>query len=451
MIKLLLTAIICCLSFISTTTQSNFQACKDTGIPSNSYTIKTIVLDAGHGGKDDGCSGQHSKEKHLALDITLALGATIEAAYPSINVIYTRTKDVFIPLHKRASIANRSKADLFMSIHCNALGKKLAYISGTETFVMGTENSAHNSEVARRENEAILLEDNYQEQYQGFDPNSDEGHIFQNIFQNAHLDRSILLAEKVEKYVSRFTKRKSRGVRQAAFVVLRQTTMPSVLVETGFLTNSEDEQFLSSKSGQEQMASAIFKAFSEYKNEIEEEGFNLEKAMLREAAIAKKEENKLIASSMEEVPIVQQTVLVSGASQRATEPEREVKDQKMEKEKGKEKKGKEEKMKEQQETVVFEDKQPIKKKIKQITFTVQLAASAAPIDTNVPKWKLEGLKVRKEKTFHKYSVGEYSSYDKAATRRKELSYAGFKGAFVVAYLNGARISLTEARALLTQQ
>lgn len=434
MIKLLLTAIFCCLSFIFSTTQSNFQACKDNGIPSNSNTIKTIVLDAGHGGKDDGCSGQHSKEKHLALDITLALGKTIEAAYPSISVIYTRTKDVFIPLHQRATIANRNKADLFISIHCNALGKKLAYISGTETFVMGTENSVHNSEVARRENEAILLEENYLEQYQGFDPNSDEGHIFQNIFQNAHLDRSILLAEKIEKYVIRSSKRKSRGVRQAAFVVLRQTTMPSVLVETGFLTNSKDEQYLSSKSGQQQMSSAIFKAFSEYKNEIEEEGFNLELATLREATIPVKEENELIESPVEEkTPVVKQRVLVSGATQRATEPVQEVEAQ-------------EEEIK----PIVLEEKAPIKKERKKLVFSVQLAASPTPIDINIPKWQLEGLKVQKEKQFHKYLVGNYTSYDKAAARRKEVSVVGFKGAFVVAYLDGARISLTEAQALLTQ-
>ncbi len=431
MIKLFLTATICCLSFISNPSQANLQACKDNGIPSNSHTIKTIVLDAGHGGKDAGCSGQHSKEKHLALDITLALGATIEAAYPSINVIYTRTKDVFIPLHKRASIANRNKADLFMSIHCNALGKKLAYISGTETFVMGTENSEHNSEVARRENEAILLEDNYLEQYQGFDPNSDEGHIFQNIFQNAHLDRSILLAEKIEKYVASITKRKSRGVRQAAFVVLRQTTMPSVLIETGFLTNPKDEQYLSSDSGQQQMASAIFKAFSEYKSEVEEEGFNLELATLRSSAIAKKEEKSMVGSPVAERPIVQQRVLVSGATQRATEPIETVE--------------------QKQEILVLEEKSPINKEIKKISFSVQLAASPTPIDTNIPKWQLEGLKVRKEKNFHKYSVGDYTSYDQAAIRRKELSYAGFKGAFVVAYLNGNRISLSEAQTLLTEQ
>ncbi len=429
MTKLFLTAIIYCLSFIFNTAQPNFQACKDNGIPNNSYTIKTIVLDAGHGGKDDGCSGQHSKEKHLALDITLALGKVIEASYPSINVIYTRTKDVFIPLHQRATIANRSKADLFISIHCNALGKKLAYISGSETFVMGTESSPHNSEVARRENEAILFEDNYLEQYQGFDPNSDEGHIFQNIFQNAHLDRSILLAEKIEKYVTRNTKRKSRGVRQAAFVVLRQTTMPSVLVETGFLTNSEDEQYLSSKSGQQQISNAIFKAFSEYKTEVEEEGFNLELATLRAETITKEQAKKVIEPIVKKTPIIQQRVLVSGANQRATEPIQE-------------KEG-------QARTVVLE--KAIHKKEKQVTFSVQLAASPSPIDTNFPKWQLEGLKIRKEKNFHKYLVGDYTSYDKAANRRKEMSYAGFKGAFVVAYLNGIRISLTEARSLLTEQ
>ena len=295
---------------------------------------------------------------------------------------------------------------------------------------MGTDNSAHNSEVARRENEAILLEENYLEQYQGFDPNSDEGYIFQNIFQNAHLDRSILLAEKIEKYVTSNTKRKSRGVRQAAFVVLRQTTMPSVLVETGFLTNSKDEQYLSSKSGQQQISNAIFKAFSEYKTEIEEEAFNLELATLREATIPKKEKNRLIPTPIEHVPVIKQTVLVSGANQRASEPINEVKVP--------------------NETVVLEEKAPVKKKTKSLTFSVQLAASPTPIEMNTPKWQLEDLKVRKEKNFHKYLVGDYSNYEKAATRRKEMSSTGFKGAFVVAYLNDVRISLREARALLTE-
>jgi len=320
---------------------------------------------------------------------------------------------------------------LFISIHCNALGKKLAYISGTETFVMGTENSAHNSEVARRENEAILLEENYLEQYQGFDPNSDEGHIFQNIFQNAHLDRSILLAEKIEKYVTKKTNRKSRGVRQAAFVVLRQTTMPSVLVETGFLTNSKDEQYLSSKSGQQQVSNAIFKAFSEYKTEIEEEGFNLELATLIEATTLEKEENSPIASPVKDVPAVKQTVLVTGANQRATEPVKEVKHP--------------------IKTSVSEEKTSVKEKTKSLIFSVQIAASPTAIDTNSPKWQLEGLKIIKEKNFHKYLVGDYSDYEKAANRRKEMSYIGFKGAFVVAYLNDTRISLAKARTLLTEQ
>ena len=187
------------------------------------------------------------------------------------------------------------------------------------------------------------------------------------------------------------------------------------------------------------MANAIFKAFSEYKNEIEEEGFNLEVATLREAANIRKEENRLIVPSKEGVPITQQRVLVSGATQRATEPIREIEEQMVNEHKIQEK------------TFILEEKHPKKKEIKQITFSVQLAASATPIDTNASKWQLEGLKIRKEKTFHKYSVGDYKSYDKAAIRRKELSYVGFKGAFVVAYLNGTRISLTEARAVLTEQ
>lgn len=233
--------------------------------------LNTVVIDAGHGGKDSGCRGTKSKEKHVTLKIALKLGKYIEDAFPGVVVIYTRKKDVFIPLHKRAEIANKNKADLFISIHCNATAKRTAKhkkVNGTETYVMGLHKEKENLEVAKRENQSILLEKNYKKNYGGFDPNSPEGHIMLSMYQHAFLDQSINFASKIEKQFKARAKRKSRGVKQAGFVVLRRTAMPSVLIEAGFLTNNNEEKFLSTAYGQNLMASAIFRAFKEYKNEI---------------------------------------------------------------------------------------------------------------------------------------------------------------------------------------
>lgn len=234
----------------------------------NEYRIKTVVIDPGHGGKDAGCRGAHSREKHIALEIAKKLGTTIEVAYPTIRVIYTRTVDKFVPLHQRAAIANRNKADLFISIHCNYISKA-SYVNGSETYVMGLHTANENLEVAKRENASILLEENYQKHYD-YDPNSTEGHIMLSMFQNAFLEQSILFAEKVENHIHHDANRKSRGVKQAGFLVLRETTMPSVLIEAGFLSNAKEEGFLRQHAGQQQMANAIFNAFRAYKNEVEE-------------------------------------------------------------------------------------------------------------------------------------------------------------------------------------
>ena len=228
--------------------------------------LHTVVIDAGHGGDDVGCLGSNSHEKDIALSISLKLGAYLEEKFENLNVIYTRKTDVFVELGERARIANRAKADLFICIHANSASSSAF---GTETFVMGNAKTDANMKAAQRENAAILLEDNYEEKYEDFDPNSPESYIAMTLIQSAYQSHSLAFAEKVQVQCRERVGRKDRGVKQAPFLVLHQTTMPSVLIETGFLTNASEEKFLMSELGQDYMASAIYRAFKEYKNELE--------------------------------------------------------------------------------------------------------------------------------------------------------------------------------------
>ena len=237
-------------------------------VTSASTNIRTIVLDAGHGGKDPGCSGSSGvREKNIALKIVLALGKKIKEEYPNIKVYYTRQTDVFVNLHERSAIANRNRANLFISVHCNSHPSKK--FKGTETYTMGLHKTGENLDVAKRENSVILQEKDYRKTYNGFDPNSPLAHIMMANYQSAFMNNSLKFAQKIERQFKRYSDRTSYGVKQAGFLVLWETAMPSVLVEVGFLTNPNEEDYLSSLDGQDEVAKSIFRAFKSYKEEIE--------------------------------------------------------------------------------------------------------------------------------------------------------------------------------------
>lgn len=221
-----------------------------------------IVIDAGHGGKDHGTSGKVYREKDLALQMSLTLGKLIQEQYPFVKIHYTRKSDQFIPLYKRIDIANKINADLFISLHCNYGPSKSTY--GTETYVMGMHRAAENLELAKRENDVVLMETNYEANYDGYDPNSPVGHILLSSFQNSHLNSSLELAASIEDQFIKIANRKSRGVKQAGFAVLRRATMPSILIETGFLSNMEEEQQIGSHEGQYKICQAIAKGLNPY-------------------------------------------------------------------------------------------------------------------------------------------------------------------------------------------
>jgi len=258
--------------------------------------IRVLVIDPGHGGIDPGTSGGGVQEKDIVLKIALKLGDYVESSFPGIKVVYTRKTDVFIPLYRRADIANKADADLFISIHANAVGHR--GVQGTETFVLGQHRSEDNLEVAKKENAVILLEDDYSSTYEGFDPNSPESYIMFELVQDEYKEQSISLANEIQNEFRVRALRKDRSVKEAGFLVLRQTTMPSVLIETGFLSNAPERNYLSSETGQDHLASAIFRAFKAYKTDIE-----------------KKSSFHLVTKDVAPQPVEDQTAALEGAKE----------------------------------------------------------------------------------------------------------------------------------------
>ena len=252
-------------------------------------TIRTIVIDPGHGGKDSGTMGTKrytQYEKHIALDISLKLGNYIKEAFPDIEIIYTRKTDVFLELWERTELANEKNADLFISVHCDGFTNPNP--SGASVFVMGMSKLKANMDVAMRENSVMYLEDNFKEKYDGFDPKSPESYIVFSLMQNTFLDQSISIAEKIEDEFANRAKRKSRGVKQAPFYVISRVNMPSILIEAGFLTNPKEEDFLNTELGKDHIASAIFRGFRSYKESVDGSNISeLDKSAVKEKEIIK--------------------------------------------------------------------------------------------------------------------------------------------------------------------
>jgi len=353
--------------------------------------LKTVVIDAGHGGHDSGCLGASNYEKHVCLSIALKLGESIKKNFPDVKVIYTRDKDVFVELHERAAIANRNKADLFICIHANSASPS-AY--GAETYVLGLHKTDSQKQVAERENSIIKLEQDKGARYKNIDLSPDALIIIQ-LQMSVYLNQSILFAERLQSEFKSIG-RHDRGLRQAGFLVLHQTTMPSVLIETGFLTNPNEEKFLGSKDGQSQMADAMFRAFKRYKNKLEGVSEQTSSGSGNSSPIEKEEPVKPKDSDKIENPFDKP---VSSSSSK-NEP---------------------------QDTVVFR---------------IQFDMSEKQIAPTSSRFK--GLEVfeYKHDNLYKYATGRFVKDFKGANEYKnEVRKLGFSTAFVVAFLNGERINL----------
>ena len=237
---------------------------------SNIFGLNTVVIDPGHGGKDPGSLGTGRYdiyEKDIALDISIRLGDLIKTEFPEINVIFTRESDQFVKLSERSQIANSNNADLFISLHCDAFTNETA--SGSSSYVIGPHKSESNLKIAMRENSSILLEENFDIEYEGFIPNEPESYIALTMYQSEYIGYALDFASKVQNEFKKSSERKNRGVKQAGFLVLSRTTMPSVLIEVGFLTNKKEEDYLISKKGKNEVSSSIFEAFKKYKKNID--------------------------------------------------------------------------------------------------------------------------------------------------------------------------------------
>lgn len=353
-----------------------------------------VVIDAGHGGHDPGAIGKISKEKNINLNVALKLGKQIQKNCPDVKVVYTRTRDVFIPLNRRAEIANDAKADLFISIHTNALAKNRT-AKGASTWTLGLAKSDANLEVAKRENSVILYESDYKTRYAGFNPNSAESYIIFEFMQDKYMSQSVHLASLVQKHFRNTCRRVDRGVHQAGFLVLKASAMPSILVELGFISTPEEERYLNTESGTATLANGIFRAFLTYKREQEIRLNGSSQTILPED-IPHPEEEKETAPPAGTTP----------------------------------------KTKEKTVAAQTEDNGPV--------FKIQILTSSRPLAKNDKRLKgLKNVDYYQEGGLYKYTYGASSDYNKVLRTKRSIT-AQFKDAFIIAFKNGKKMNVNAA-------
>jgi N-acetylmuramoyl-L-alanine amidase len=365
-------------------------------IENNSNPVKTIVIDPGHGGRDPGGLGKKTKEKDIVLSIGLILEELIKRHFPDVNVIMTRKEDVFVPLHERANIANKARADLFISIHCNVAPNR-PNVKGTETFVLGLHRAQENLEVAKRENAVIALEEDYEEHYGGYDPNSPVGHIIFSAYQNAYLGHSIRFASLVEQEFETTARRHSRGVKQAGFLVLRQATMPSVLVEAGFLSNPEEEKYLASLEGQRDIALSILRAVQQY---LRDWGYEPTAVPVARASAEDARAEDIHPADIVEKP--------------KTVPQPDT------------------------------QKESTPALVKDAYYSVQLFTSSSEIDTeSMNPINNQSFFTLREEGLFRLANGKFIKYEEAVQQREKLRKNGYQDAFIIGIIGNARVPVSE--------
>ena len=346
-----------------------------------------LVIDAGHGGNDPGAVGKISKEKDINLKVALKVGKLIEDNCKDVKVIYTRKRDVFVTLNRRAQIANEAKADLFISIHTNAVAKNKT-VKGTSTWTLGLAKSDDNLEVAKRENAVILYEDDYQTHYEGFNPNSAESYIIFEFMQDQYMSQSVRLASLVQNEFKQTGRRIDRGVHQAGFLVLKASAMPSILVELGFISTPEEERYLNTENGVNTLSKSIYQAFLTYKNE------------------------QSVALANEETPTTKPAKKPESKQQTTTAPKKE--------------------------------KAKAANNNNETVFKLQLFSTSKPLEKNDKRLKgLKNVSYYQEGGLYKYTCGDSANYDEVVRTKQQLA-SQFKGSFIVAFKNGKKIDVKEA-------
>lgn len=368
----------------------------------------TLVIDAGHGGHDAGAIGTYSKEKNINLNVALAFGRYVETKCPDVRVIYTRKTDVFVTLHDRANIANRNKADLFVSIHTNAVPKNNT-TRGLETYTLGMHRAADNLDVAKRENSVILVEKDYKQRYEGFDPNSAESYIIFEFMQDRNMAKSVDLARSVQKRVCAAANRPNKGVKQAGFLVLRETSMPSCLIELGFITTPSEEALLNSDKGIDDMARGIYQAFADYRAKYDDTI-----TVPFETRDKRRDKEQTPKTEQKEAPIDKESV-----------------------------------SDESQTTTVRPDTVPARPAIgdtvsAEPVFKVQIIASARNLRPGSQQFKGEtDVECYQEGNMYKYTRGSSTDYNEIYRLRKQL-LGRFPEAFIIAFKDGQRTDVVQA-------